>query len=314
MKAKDDLRALLLKNQRHVVPRPLDAMSLPTHPSSGTRPTYWFVAVSSECKGPFTEGQLQAMITQGSVSRSSLVWCIGMSTWAPASSTALNVLFDLPPPLPVSESAIEPPIDTLDVSPVAAVPAEIAVKLSTRPDTAPPSVAISESEWSSTPRPWMRYFARSLDVGFGGVALGEAAGWIIPRELYGNVVLINIAAVILMAAAEPFFLSAWGWTPGKILFCVRVRNAGGGLMSFSDGYRRSWAVAVRGMGLGIPVISLFTLIGSYNRLTTLGITTWDEIGQFTVTHKDLGFMRSAIIVIAMIIVAALLINFIGQDS
>jgi hypothetical protein len=74
-------------------------------------------------------------------------------------------------------------------------------------------------------------------------------------------------------------------------------------MSTSEGYLRSWAVALRGMGFGIPIVTFITNIVGYNRLTKHGITTWDEQGQFTVTHRNPGWVRGTIAV--FIVVACL---------
>jgi hypothetical protein len=250
------------------------------------------------------------MISQGTVTRTSFVWSNGMPTWASAESTALALLFDLPPPLPVAAdgaiSAIEHSVAPYGVSPA---PASVsAAGLTNKPSAArvavPDPESIDESEWSSTPRPWIRYFARMLDISCGGLVLGFTLGWIIPPELLTNTIFNSVAATMLTMLLEPVLLSTWGWTPGKSLLCVRVRDAGGGLLTTSKGYARSWAVAFGGLGLGIPLVSFLTLLVGYNRLTKRGITTWDEKGQLKVTHKDLGWVRVTLAVLVPFIIFA----------
>lgn len=333
-------------------------MNLPTQPSAGAAATYWFVAVGSQRKGPFSEVQLQAMINLGAVTRTSLVWCTGMPTWATAESTALSLLFDIPPPLPVAPDDAATPIEQKvaayrlvealrDTGRVAATPIEhqvvtsnVSPALSAAPvagQSAQPSVAtaelpareafgesewsnerrqlrakrrhgeveaIGESEWSSKPRPWMRYFARTIDITCGGIVLGLTLGWLIPPQLLENTIFVTFASTILTMLIEPVLLSTWGWTPGKSLLCVRVRGAGGVLMSTSEGYVRSWAVALRGMGFAVPIVSLITMNVGYNRLTKHGITTWDEQGQFTVTHRNPGWVRGTVAVLVVIAIFA----------
>ena len=262
-------------------------MNPKTKPNTRTAATYWFLVIGTERKGPLTEAQLQTMISQGVVTRTTLVWCNGMPTWASAETSELSYFFDLPPPLPDAHNVTalaECPVALPDMS-------SKSTEVTAARDVEDPDIeAIGEAEWSSKPRPWTRYAARMIDTYCVGAALGMFY-WIITAELLENAYFISIAAVAITMLVEPFLLSTWGWTPGKSLMCVRVRDAEGGLLSVSEGYARSWAVAIRGLGLGIPLISLITMIVGYRRLTVHGITTWDEKNQFTVTHKNLGWVR-----------------------
>lgn len=62
----------------------------------------YFVAVNGQQTGPFPLSALQGKVTSGEMTRSSLVWCQGMASWAEAGSVAeLAPLFaSMPPPLP----------------------------------------------------------------------------------------------------------------------------------------------------------------------------------------------------------------------
>ena len=75
-------------------------MNPKTKPNTNAAATYWFLEIGTERKGPLTEAELQTLISQGVVTRTTLVWCKGMSTWASAETTELSYFFDLPPPLP----------------------------------------------------------------------------------------------------------------------------------------------------------------------------------------------------------------------
>ena len=62
------------------------------------------VAVNGQSTGPFNMQQLQAMVTQGSLSKMSLVWKAGMAGWEAAGTiTELTPLFansNAAPPTP----------------------------------------------------------------------------------------------------------------------------------------------------------------------------------------------------------------------
>lgn len=68
-------------------------------PPPGPSPTLWHVTQGGETYGPFNPEQLTQAVTEGRVRRDTLVWCAGMSGWAPAGAQASLVgLFGPPPP------------------------------------------------------------------------------------------------------------------------------------------------------------------------------------------------------------------------
>lgn len=86
-------------------------------------------------------------------------------------------------------------------------------------------------------------------------------------------------------------LSSWGTTPGKALLRVAVRKSDGSKLNYSEGLNRVFKVWLRGMGLGIPLFTLFAQLNAYNKLTKNGITSWDQEGGIQVMHQKVGFMR-----------------------
>lgn len=103
-------------------------------------------------------------------------------------------------------------------------------------------------------------------------------------------------------------LSSWGTTPGKALSKIRLRCENGSRLSYSQALKRSFSVAVKGLGLGLPLISLFTLLNSYNDLTKKGKTSWDRDGNFSVSHQILGLSRGFVLTLSVI--SILFINLI----
>jgi RDD family len=91
-------------------------------------------------------------------------------------------------------------------------------------------------------------------------------------------------------------LSSWGTTPGKALSKIQLRCQNGSKLSYSQALNRSFLVAVKGLGLGLPLISLVTLVNSYNDLTKNGKTSWDRDGNFSVSHQIIGLIRGLILI------------------
>ena len=105
-------------------------------------------------------------------------------------------------------------------------------------------------------------------------------------------------------------LAGWGTTPGKALLKIRLRNSDGSKLSYTDALSRSFDVFFKGVGIGIPIVQLITLIFAYNRLTKKGITSWDEGGNFKVSHQAIEAWRS--IVAVFIFMAFLYLMVLGE--
>jgi len=181
----------------------------------------------------------------------------------------------------------------------------------------PPTVAftsaVAKSYEPSGPqvRPWLRFWARTTDnllfaylVGF-LLGIGSEAGisifdsfFELPNLLIGLLILIPYVFV------EPAMLSAWGTTPTRAMLRIRLRKATGDkMLSYSEALSRSFKVWVRGLALGIPLVSLVTMLTAYHRLNGSGITSWDKEGDLTVSHQELSVLRG---ILAFLIVVGLL--------
>ena len=137
--------------------------------------------------------------------------------------------------------------------------------------------------------PWIRYFARMLDLGIYGTlwALVEklVLRWYIGNSLGEN--LINIVfTMALMLALEPVLLSVWGTTPGKWLFGLRLRTQEGETVAYRDALSRTVGLLKWGMGFDIPIYSLVCRYRSYKKCRAGETPAWDEELSYTVkTYK-----------------------------
>ena len=163
-----------------------------------------------------------------------------------------------------------------------------------------PAVVSSEGASVSQVRPWVRCCARFIDILIFGLCLGTFLGFIAPAMLTRIASVIGLLLLFLWCFAEAVCLSTWGTTPGKGLLRVTVRNADGSRLNYRSALLRSVNVWIRGLGAGLPLVSIITLIVAYEKLTKNGITTWDQLPNFSVTYKKIG--RTRVIVAALLLV------------
>ncbi|TDK24379.1 RDD family protein [Luteimonas aestuarii] len=147
-------------------------------------------------------------------------------------------------------------------------------------------------------RAWPRYFARMIDIfvfSFALIAivvlyieLVHADVALVDRLLgvfegVGGTVLSNVVSPV-MAIVPVALLLACGQTPGKWLFGIRVRDREGRRIGFLAALRREAMIYVRGLGLGLPLVTLYTLATSFGDLKNEGTTHWDRALGLQVSH------------------------------
>jgi hypothetical protein len=161
-----------------------------------------------------------------------------------------------------------------------------------------------------TPRnvhPWLRYWARMVDVGLFSFFIIVVI--VIAYPPAGNLPdpLMNMLMLALYILVEPILLSTIGTTVGKAFFGIRLRKPDGGKLSFGNALARSCKVAFKGLAIGVPFVSLFTMLNAYNRLSSKGITSWDLEERVLVTHKKLGIVRMILLVLVITGMVALMV-------
>jgi len=107
-------------------------------------------------------------------------------------------------------------------------------------------------------------------------------------------------------------LSSFGTTPGKALLGIKIRALSGKKISYTTGMKRGFLIWIYGMGIGIPLISLFTMIAAYNRLKRNGITSWDKKCGINVIHDQLSIFRIILFVTIFIFCLFILAGFMSN--
>jgi len=172
--------------------------------------------------------------------------------------------------------------------------------------------------------PWRRFFARTVDLFTLGMLIflvvAFLIGYLFPQNVEGfvkaveNPITAGIVVYLLWLPVEAGFLAATGTTPAKWVFGISVVSTEGKKLSFSSALKRTFLVWIQGEGLGIPLVTLFTLLFAYRRLTKSGTTLWDTSVGSVVTHKKWGVFRAtaSILIVLMALMIMGVLNSMGN--
>ncbi len=142
---------------------------------------------------------------------------------------------------------------------------------------------------------WLRYLARHVDLEL-YMLLSTALALFafgLPWNNRGYQLLVVVLSLALMAVLEPLLLSTWGWTPGKWLMGLRLRDHKGRKLEYGEAFVRTLLVLAQGMGANIPILSLVCQWKAYRRAVppeTVPPTPpqdqpWDETDRYTVEGR-----------------------------
>jgi len=169
----------------------------------------------------------------------------------------------------------------------------------------------------STRHPFRRYAARWTDtlvISIPGFMLMGGLFALAPVkfdniELTGLLIIVTFAAVVI-PLAEALLMSTIGTTPGKALFGIRVHTKDGGKLSYTTAFGRSFLVNCRGVGLGLPIVSLVALAFAYRDLRLSGTTAWDRGLDTESFAKEWNKQRN-IIGVAIFITSFFILSLLG---
>lgn len=174
-----------------------------------------------------------------------------------------------------------------------------------RPQVTPPPQTIhvlptieemEKKERQAASHPWMRLLAREVDVSIYSLLIHAVLGLGLRVDLLhtGNFAdwLISLASLVLMFVAEPLWLHFWGWTPGKWIFGLKLRNRFGEKLSMSQAWSRGWGIFSRGYGFNIPIYDLWRHWKSYRSCRDGEDCPWDycEERQYTKVDRPLSWL------------------------
>lgn len=101
----------------------------------------------------------------------------------------------------------------------------------------------------------------------------------------------DIVSTIIYPFIEAMLIKSYATTPGKALMGFRVLTEDGKKLSTPISLARAYRCYLLGLGLGIPIVVLATMIHQFGRIEEKGITSWDEALDLTVNTKKVGTVR-----------------------
>lgn len=181
----------------------------------------------------------------------------------------------------------------------------------------PPNPPQEETWCDTSPHPWRRFFARSIDLNVNAVVLilgwtflmtaiapDQPAFWtrlFVDREYTLPSALLTTAFSFL---GNIPFMAYQGTTLGKWIFGIRIVQEDGRPMGLKKALKRELAVFVRAYFLMIPIANLFTLAGAYETLTSEGKTSWDKDYALVAKHRPDSTIQTLVGTITVILLVA----------
>ena len=154
---------------------------------------------------------------------------------------------------------------------------------------------------SSPPTPWRRYAARLLDITvFGFIAFSVIAFVFYSVAPYsadkffsiltgpGGTIIDLVLTALLGCVLSGAVVGLSGSSLGKLLFGIMVVDKNGNKIGAVQGMQRDISVYLRGLGLGIPLVSFITLWVAYSNLKKTGSASWDTDNDYIVWHRPSG--------------------------
>ncbi|MFL5482863.1 MAG: RDD family protein [Gemmatimonadaceae bacterium] len=252
-------------------------------------PTLWYTVENGGRRGPWSLEQLKARLSAGEVELDTLCWSEGLPDWIRLGD--LDLSEGRPNPTEKVQSLSEPGSAESVSNP-----------------------KVSPEKFDDSPHPWPRWLARILDFYLTAFAAGIVSAFVNPGFFSSENTFVTSFWVVVIHhfLVEPISFALGGRTIGKALLNIAIATTEGDSLDFSQSLRRSTNVWIKGMGLGIPLVSLFTVLHQYQELTKKGVTSYDRGESYKVTHGKISGIRAALLVFVVLVCVA--ISVIGSSS
>jgi len=184
---------------------------------------------------------------------------------------------------------------------------------------------LDDAAWEAPPlqterklaRPWARYWARALDLTIEVFVvsfpfwflLGFFAPHLLDPLISGGKVTDLVLQVLLLPPAlilDALIVRLFGTTVGKAIAGVQLRSVENQRVGLRVLLRRNLGVYVSGLGLGLPLIVLITLIRSFWIVRDGGIMKYDIKTETRAFGPRGSLLRTTICAILTFVVAGAL--------
>lgn len=225
--------------------------------------TWWYV-VDDNKNGPVSIEELKELINNSTINNKTMVWREGMETWVQIGDIEelQPLMTPTPPPLP--------PKQTLN---------KIDLPMANR---------------------WARFFARIFDLWWETILVVMVSAYVLSRYSANFVEWINspgtsqafgILCLPVAMIFDAVLHRIFGNTPGKLLLGLKVTDADGKALSFSQYLLRNISVWIKGLAFGIPLVNLATMSIQCSRLGKGLEASYDESAGYTVRTTRPGWVR-----------------------
>ena len=160
--------------------------------------------------------------------------------------------------------------------------------------------------------PWRRFFARSLDLSLCSLLWMAVCLFLFrwhPDNTWPIRLLNSYVAYGILLVLEPILLCTWGYTPGKWIFGLAVRNPLGQKLTWGKAVDRTWGVFARGEGYGIPFYRLWRKYKCYCQCKDGEPEAWEEDTSYTIrdtrVRRCWGFVAARAALIGLSVFLAL---------
>ncbi|MFJ7311545.1 RDD family protein [Pseudomonas sp. NPDC098747] len=249
----------------------------------------WWYARKNKKIGPIETVELERLVRVGKIGAHTYVWHEGMDNWLPIAAVAefAHVKLVQPPPLQTK----------LNASPV------------------------TNSMAGRTTRFFARFFDLWWETLFMALLVGIALGRFSPANVGwinqpGAIQVFGLVCVPIALVFDALLYRAAGNTPGKSLLGLQVVASKGSPLSLAEYLTRNLSLWVKGLALGLPLISLFTLIIQWRQLGKGLPTTYDERPKFRVLAVPIPGWRKIVFVwfFASLVLLTAVLHIVQQSN
>ncbi len=151
-------------------------------------------------------------------------------------------------------------------------------------------------------RPVLRFIARSFDYFiFTIFVVCFMALFKIPIPLQSPL-FFCLGIYFVWNFVEALLIASFGTTPGKFLINMKILSADRKHLSYVKALKRSFGVYILGFGLGVPFLSLATMLLSLFWLSIKKETFWDKGHKHVIVYHKIGMFRAIGILLFILVI------------
>jgi len=259
----------------------------------------WYYSAEGAAVGPHSADEIESLFASRQITAETLVWRKGLAEWTPLADTPefAHLIDDaLPPPLPAARQQAtayaadgdvlvadrvgdyRPGSDRTDADESYRADDDESQRAGDDEshragDDGEPAFTLAPAPAAhALAGPWTRYFARSIDISIIATVLLTGIYWVLPwvnPKLYLQVYFVDPRAMVFLllpvvVVINAVIITLTGNSLGKAIFAIRAEPVDGRpRFGLGGNLKREFRVWAQGLGLGIPLVNIFTMVSAY---------------------------------------------------